>query len=139
MAKKNYRRKNNPSRSSENTDKNLSVTKQTAGGITGAVVGGIVAGPVGAIAGGVAGAMVGDASAQGKKPIKRAAQVVRSELTEGRTLKALKSVTGKRKTAKKKSKGAGNKASVKLASKKTKGSKKSKSAMTTKKRAKKKR
>ena len=42
------------------------VSKQTAGGVTGAVLGGVVAGPVVALAGGAVGAMVGDASAKGR-------------------------------------------------------------------------
>jgi hypothetical protein len=59
--------------------KNLpEVSKQTAGGIGGAVIGGMIAGPVGAIAGGVAGALIGNASAEGKRPIKRAAASVKS-------------------------------------------------------------
>ena len=45
---------------------NLPVTRQTAGGLTGAVVGSVIAGPVGALVGGVAGAIMGDRSAQGK-------------------------------------------------------------------------
>jgi hypothetical protein len=54
------------------------VSKQTAGGITGAVLGGIVGGPVGAIAGGVAGALVGNSSAKGNEPIKKAVKTVGS-------------------------------------------------------------
>ena len=45
---------------------NVPVTKQTAGGVTGAVIGGVIAGPVGALIGGVAGAMMGNRAAKGK-------------------------------------------------------------------------
>ena len=69
------------------------VSKQTAGGIGGAVVGGMVAGPVGAIAGGVAGALVGKASAEGKQPIKRAVDTIRSKLRGSRVTKAVTSPT----------------------------------------------
>ena len=51
---------------SSNNDVNVPVTKQTAGGVTGAVVGGVIAGPVGAVIGGVAGAMMGNRAAEGK-------------------------------------------------------------------------
>ncbi len=70
MAKKSAKKKNLPE-----------VSKQTAGGIGGAVIGGMVAGPIGAIAGGVAGAIIGNASAEGKRPIKRAAASARENLT----------------------------------------------------------
>ena len=59
------------------------VSKQTAGGITGAVIGGVVAGPIGALAGGAVGAMVGESSAKGKKPIKRAVTAIRDEVSSG--------------------------------------------------------
>ena len=59
-------------------DRLLEVSKQTAGGVTGAMLGGIVGGPVGAFVGGVAGAMIGDASAKGKKPIETVAKKVQS-------------------------------------------------------------
>ena len=62
------------------------VSKQTAGGITGAVAGAVVGGPVGALIGGVAGALVGRSSAKGKKPIKKAIDVVRAR-TLGRAKK----------------------------------------------------
>ena len=42
------------------------VSRQTAGGVTGAVIGGAIAGPVGAVLGGLAGVAMGDRSAQGK-------------------------------------------------------------------------
>ena len=80
--------------SSKTTDANLKVSKQAAGGVTGAVLGAMVAGPAGAIAGGIAGTMVGDSSARGKKPVKRAVDTVRAEISKGRALKALKSVAG---------------------------------------------
>src|ERR1044072_4309495 len=64
------------------TEKNVPVSKQTAGGVTGAVLGAVVAGPLGAIAGGLTGAMVGDASAKGKKPVKKAVDAIRSEVRE---------------------------------------------------------
>ena len=68
------------------TTENLpTVSKQTAGGITGAVLGGILGGPVGAVAGGVAGAMVGNSSAKGNKPIKKAVESVRSTLSTRKT------------------------------------------------------
>jgi hypothetical protein len=66
--------------------------KQTAGAVTGAVLGGVVGGPVGALAGGALGAMVGDSSAKGKKPIKRAVDAIREEITSGRAKEKLKSV-----------------------------------------------
>jgi hypothetical protein len=95
MAKKARTKQTSANRTSQPKEQNLPVSKQTAGGITGAVLGGIVAGPVGAIAGGVAGAIVGDSSAKGKKPMKVAAETIRSEVKKGRVIKALKSVTGK--------------------------------------------
>jgi hypothetical protein len=71
--------------------KNLpAVSKQTAGGITGAVIGGMLGGPVGAVAGGVAGALVGNSSAKGEKPIKTAVASIRSTL---RTPKGAKTST----------------------------------------------
>ena len=67
---------------------NVPVSKQTAGAVTGAVLGGVVGGPIGALAGGAVGAMVGDSSAKGKKPIKRAVDTVRDEITSGRAKKS---------------------------------------------------
>src|SRR3954454_14166504 len=81
-----------PQQSGSNTDNSVPVTKQTAGGVTGAVLGGAVAGPLGAIAGGLTGAMVGDASAKGQKPMKKAADAIRSEIREGNIKGAMKSV-----------------------------------------------
>jgi hypothetical protein len=81
MAKKLVKKKNLPE-----------VSKQTAGGIGGAVLGGIVAGPVGAIAGGIAGAMVGNASAEGKEPVKNAVASMRNKLKAAKGAKALASV-----------------------------------------------
>lgn len=60
-----------------------SVSKQTAGGVTGAVIGGIVGGPVGAVAGGVAGAVLGNSSAKGNEPIKKAIETIRSVSVRG--------------------------------------------------------
>lgn len=68
------------------------VSKQTAGGVTGAVMGGVVAGPVGAIAGGVVGAIIGDASAEGKQPIKKAVDAIRAKVPAMK--KALRRVPG---------------------------------------------
>ena len=67
---------------------NIPVTKQTAGGVTGAVLGGMVGGPVGAVVGGVAGAMVGEAAAEGKRPIRTAFEKVRSMARPRGTVKA---------------------------------------------------
>ena len=113
------------------------VSKQTAGGVTGAVLGGVVAGPIGALAGGAMGAMVGDASAKGKKPVKRAVDSIRDEITSGRAKEAVKNV-GKRikslvKSKKKKKAAASSSGGVK---KKKKGAA---SSRRKKKRAKKKR
>jgi hypothetical protein len=95
MAKKIQSKTKPPKQSADatnNTKKNVPVSKQTAGGVTGAVLGAVVAGPLGAIAGGLTGAMVGDASAKGKKPVKRAVEAVRSEIREGHIKDRLKSV-----------------------------------------------
>jgi hypothetical protein len=133
------------------TDKDAAVSKQTAGGVTGAVLGGMVAGPLGAIAGGVTGAMIGDESAKGKRPIKRAVEAIRTEIREGGVKDALKSVTervtarlkslrtGRKKAAAPKAASKSKKAKSKPAKKKTKSAKKSKAATARKKkRAKKK-
>ncbi len=80
------------------TNQNLpSVSKQTAGGITGAVIGGMVAGPVGAVAGGIAGALVGDSSAKGNEPIHNALKTIRS--TGKRGAKAIKAARDRGKSA----------------------------------------
>ena len=68
------------------------VSKQTVGGVTGAILGAAVAGPIGAIAGGLTGAMVGDASAKGKKPVKRTVDAIRSEIREAHLTDKLKAV-----------------------------------------------
>lgn len=103
-----------PADESGKQDKNVPVSKQTAGGVTGAVLGAVVAGPVGALAGGVTGALVGDASAKGKKPIRRAVDAIRSEISEahlGDRLKSVKDrVTTKIKTLRKGRKTKGKKA-----------------------------
>src|SRR5215212_5807724 len=98
MAKKArvQRKTNRPEQSTDDankTEKNVPISKQTAGGVTGAVLGAAVAGPLGAIAGGLTGAIVGDASAKGKKPMKRAAEAMRSEIKEAHVGDKLKSVT----------------------------------------------
>src|SRR3954453_9231353 len=112
MAKKTSAKKTKrPQPSTGDTNKNVPVSKQTAGGVTGAVLGGAVAGPLGAIAGGLTGAMVGDASAQGKKPVKRAVDAISSEVREGnfkdnvrsvvkRVTSTFKSMRGGKKTKK---------------------------------------
>jgi hypothetical protein len=74
-------------------EETIPVAKQTAGGVTGAILGAAVAGPLGAIAGGLTGAIVGDASAKGKKPVKRAVEAIRSEIREAHIADKLKSVT----------------------------------------------
>jgi hypothetical protein len=107
--------------------KNLpAVSKQTAGGITGAVIGGMLGGPVGAVAGGVAGALVGTSSARGEKPIKTAVESIRSTL---RTPKGSKMATNRNaaSSAAKKVKakiGSAAKKSVALAKKTAAGGKK---------------
>jgi hypothetical protein len=73
-------------------EKNLPISKQTAGGVTGAILGAAVAGPLGAIAGGLTGAMVGDASAKGKEPVKRAIAGIRAEMRDVHITDTLKSV-----------------------------------------------
>jgi hypothetical protein len=91
MAKKS---KKNATRRSANVpaEKNISVSKQAVGGVTGAVLGAMVGGPVGAIAGGVAGTMVGEQSARGKKPVVRTAEAIGDEIRKGTPIKALKAV-----------------------------------------------
>jgi uncharacterized membrane protein YebE (DUF533 family) len=84
MSKKPVREKNLPS-----------VSKQTAGGITGAVLGGMVAGPIGAVAGGIAGALVGDSSAKGNEPIHNTIGTIRS--TGRRGAKAIKAARNRNK------------------------------------------
>jgi hypothetical protein len=99
------------------------VSKQTAGGIGGAVVGGLVGGPVGALIGGVAGAMMGNASAEGKRPVKKAVEAVRENLSGAAGQQGL----GRKKAADKKSaKSGGSMGAVK----KSKGVKKGKKALT---------
>ena len=150
MAKRS-KRSTNRSQGRGGEETNVPVSKQTAGGVTGAVLGAAVAGPIGAIAGGLTGAMVGDASAKGKKPMKRAVEAVRSEITEGRVGDAVKKVatrikgmrTSKKKataTKKSKSSGGGKKKSKAMpAMKKAKSAKSAKGAKKgKKKRAKKK-
>ena len=80
--------------SNRSAEKNISVSKQAVGGVTGAVMGGMVGGPIGAIAGGIAGTVIGEQSAQGKRPVARAANAVSEEVRKGTPMKALKSVAG---------------------------------------------
>lgn len=81
MAKKTLAKRKTAKPAAKKTDPNVPVSRQTAGAMAGAVIGGVVAGPVGALAAGAVGAMVGDASAKGKKPIGRAATVIKEEVT----------------------------------------------------------
>src|SRR3954464_1023856 len=111
MAKKKSTKTSRPQGSSAAQESNVPVSKQTAGGVTGAVLGAVVAGPIGAIAGGVTGAMMGDASAKGKKPMKRAADAIRSEITEGRVGEAVKKVAGRIKSMRLSKKGGAKKKS----------------------------
>jgi hypothetical protein len=93
MAKKTQAKKTKrPQQTAGDTGQNVPVSKQTAGGVTGAVLGAAVAGPLGAIAGGLTGAMVGDASAKGKKPVKRAVNALGSEIREAHLTDRLKAV-----------------------------------------------
>jgi hypothetical protein len=93
MAKKTQAKKTKrPQQTAGDTGQNVPVSKQTAGGVTGAVLGAAVAGPLGAIAGGLTGAMVGDASAKGKKPMKRAVNALGSEIREAHLTDRLKAV-----------------------------------------------
>jgi hypothetical protein len=96
------------------------VSKQTAGGIGGAAIGGMIAGPVGAIVGGVVGAMVGNASAEGKKPIKKAVDRVREELPSTDSMKkmAAAAMPASLKSGKKQKATAAPKTQTKVAAKK---------------------
>jgi len=73
------------------------VSKQTAGGITGAAIGGIVGGPVGAVAGGIAGALIGNSSAKGNEPMKKAVEEIRSVGSRG--AKAIKAARDRNKSS----------------------------------------
>src|SRR5215211_5824705 len=96
MAKKTTAKKTRrPQSTVSDADTNVPVSKQTAGGVTGAVLGAVVAGPIGAIAGGLTGAMVGDASAKGKKPVKRAVEAIGSEVREGNFKDNVRSVVNR--------------------------------------------
>jgi hypothetical protein len=105
----------------EGAGESREVSKQTLGGVSGAVVGGMVAGPVGAIIGGVAGALVGDASAKGKKPVKRAAAAVQAQLSGVGKKKAV-AKTAKKSAGKKTSAAADKKSAKKSATKAAKKS-----------------
>src|SRR4051812_20647256 len=123
MAKKNKSATKRPQQSAVDTsksEKNVPVSKQTAGGVTGAVLGGAVGGPLGAIAGGLTGAMVGDASAKGKKPMARAVDAIGSEIREGNIAGRLKAV-GQRVTSKIKSMRRGKKTKTTTKKKKSAG------------------
>src|SRR3954453_20135486 len=121
MAKKTPAKKTKrPQQAASDTDKNVPVSKQTAGGVTGAVLGGAVGGPLGAIAGGLTGAMVGDASAKGKKPMARAVDAIGSEIREGNIAGRLKAV-GQRVTSKIKSMRRGKKTKTTTKKKKSAG------------------
>jgi hypothetical protein len=90
-----------------------SVSKQTAGGVTGAIIGGIVAGPVGAVAGGVAGALVGNSSAEGNEPIKKAVAKIRLAGMRGaKAIKAARAQHGSRSAKAPNTKKAGSKPTV---------------------------
>lgn len=96
MAKKS---KKSSARQLSNTpvEKDVKVSKQAVGGVTGAVLGAMVAGPIGALAGGFAGAVVGEQSARGRKPMKKTVEAIRSEIRGAKPLDTLKSVTEKTK------------------------------------------
>jgi hypothetical protein len=128
MAKRKQAKKTKRPQQTGDTGQNVPVSKQTAGGVAGAVLGAAVAGPLGAIAGGLTGAMVGDASAKGKKPVKRAANAIGSEIREAHLTDKLKAV-GQRVATKIKSFRKGKK--TKTTTKKKKSA--SASAATTKK------
>jgi hypothetical protein len=117
------KRKKSTKKPAKGGSENVPVSKQTAGAVTGAVLGGVVGGPVGALAGGAVGAMVGDSSAKGNKPVKRAVDTVRDEITSGHAKAVLKKV-GKRlkelRPTKKKKKAAGKKKSPVASKKKAK-------------------
>jgi hypothetical protein len=72
-------------------EKEVKVSKQAVGGVTGAVLGGMVAGPLGAVAGGFAGAVVGEQSARGRKPVKKTVDSIRSEIKQLKPMETLKS------------------------------------------------
>jgi hypothetical protein len=65
MAKK-FKRKATRPLSNSPAEKNISISKQAVGGVTGAVLGAMVGGPVGAIAGGVAGTVGAREEASGE-------------------------------------------------------------------------
>jgi hypothetical protein len=132
MAKKRTKTKFQSSLGHE-SEEDVPVSKQTAGGVTGAVLGSIVAGPVGALAGGAVGAMVGDASAKGKKPVKRAAEAIREEITSGRAKAAIKKVGERIKALRPKKKKSATKSAAKI---KAASAKKAKSKVAKKKTAK---
>jgi hypothetical protein len=102
MAKKAKSKTKRPQQAASGTSKaeqNVPVSRQTAGGVTGAVLGAAVAGPLGAIAGGLTGALVGDASAKGKKPVRRAVDAIGTEIREAHLTDKLKAM-GQRVTSK---------------------------------------
>jgi hypothetical protein len=100
MAKRKNAKSNVPAPKTDG-DSNRRVFKQTAGAVTGAVVGGVVGGPAGALAGGAVGAIVGDSSAKGKKPIRRAVDAIRENVTGEKAKEALKSLGARIKSLRK--------------------------------------
>jgi hypothetical protein len=84
---------------------NVPLTKQAAGGVTGAIAGSIVAGPAGAIVGGVAGAVMGNRVEQGKPAVPaKAMAALKSAAKQVRRVpvgKAVSSLTAKKTSAKK--------------------------------------
>jgi hypothetical protein len=143
MAKKSKKNATRPS-ANVKAEKNIAVSKQAVGGVTGAVLGAMVGGPVGAIAGGVAGTMVGEQSARGKRPVARTAEAIGEEIRKGTPIKALKAVASAttslgraRKMSAKSSLASTKAASRKKVAKKSKA-KSPKKGTTAKKRAKKK-
>jgi hypothetical protein len=150
MAKKSRKNARREQPSNVAVEKDVKVSKQAVGGITGAVLGALVGGPLAAIAGGVAGALVGDQSAKGKRPVARTAETIGEEVRKGTPMKALKSVADatrslgrSKKKSSKSSKpspsASGGRKKAKSASKKktAKKAKSAKKSATTKKRAKK--
>jgi hypothetical protein len=93
MAKKSKKKASTRSAKS-GPQKDVAVSKQAVGGITGAVLGAMVGGPMGAIAGGVAGAMVGDSSGKGRRPVEKTVETITGEIRKGTPQKAIASVTG---------------------------------------------
>ena len=70
----------------EDSNLQLPVSKQTAGGVAGAVVGGVIGGPIGAVVGGVAGTIMANRAARGKsilpKPVVKKAKMAASSASK---------------------------------------------------------